>query len=147
MSREDPEFTEFLHAWGDLMNAVAHARARSTVADAPKLTLPQALLLETVRAQRRPTVGTIAAAAGIASPSATRMLQQLERKGAVRRRRSDEDERITVITLTDEGAVALDECWAGLRARQHQLFDGVDPALRPALIELLRSMRDVVDTM
>lgn len=147
MAGEDPEFTEFLQAWGDLMNAIAHARARSTVADAPKLTLPQALLLQTVRAQERPTVGTIAAAAGIASPSATRMLQQLERKGMVRRRHSDADERITVITLTERGDTALEECWAHLRERQHRLFTDIDPGLRPALIELLRGMRDVVDTM
>lgn len=147
MTRDDSEFTEFLQAWGDLMNAIAHARARSTVADAPKLTLPQALLLQTVRAQERPTVGAVAAAAGIASPSATRMLQQLERKGMVRRRRSDDDERITVVTLTEHGETALEQCWSGLHDRQRHLFTSVDPRLRPALIELLRGMRDVVDTM
>src|SRR5699024_10055847 len=36
-------------------------------------------------------------------PSATRMIQQLERKGMLARRRSEIDERSTVVTLTEEG--------------------------------------------
>ncbi|GAA3735600.1 DNA-binding MarR family transcriptional regulator [Spinactinospora alkalitolerans] len=127
------------------MNAVAHVRGRGAVAGEVGLTVAQALLLRTADELDHPTVGAVAAALGIASPSATRMLQQLERRGMVRRDRSELDERATVITVTPDGARALEEFWQRIRERQRQLYAGVDPRLRPALTELLLSMRDVIN--
>ncbi|MEY9213921.1 MarR family transcriptional regulator [Thermobifida halotolerans] len=143
MERSDAEFAEFSHAWGELVRAVARARGRAQATTEPGLTLAQALLLETAVGVGHPTVGEIAHAAGISSPSATRMLQQLERKGMVRRRRSEEDERATVVTVTEEGMRALDAHQARVRARLHDLFQEVEPRLRPVLIELLHTMRDL----
>ena len=143
MERSGAEFAEFSHAWGELVRAVARARGRGPTATEPGLTLAQALLLETAVDADHPTVGEIAHAADISSPSATRMLQQLERKGMVRRRRSEEDERTTVVTVTDEGVRALDVHRARVRARLLDLFQEVDPSLRPVLIELLHTMRDL----
>ncbi|GLU47574.1 MarR family winged helix-turn-helix transcriptional regulator [Nocardiopsis ansamitocini] len=147
MERPGGDFAEFSQAWGDLMGAVVRARGRGTALTEPELTLSQALLLEVIGGLEHPTVGEIANAAGIASPSATRMLQQLERKGMVSRRRSDRDERSTVITVTEAGSRALTEHLDHVRDRQHAIFTAVDPRLRPALVELLRGMRDVVNDM
>lgn len=143
MERSDAEFAEFSHAWGELVRAVARARSRGPSGVEPSLTLAQALLLESALAVGHPTVGEIAHAAGISSPSATRMLQQLERKGMVRRRRSEEDERATVVSVTAEGRRALDAHQAHVHDRLYDLFRQVDPRLRPVLVELLHTLRDL----
>lgn len=147
MERSDAEFAEFSHAWGELVRAVARARGRVPSGGEPRLTLAQALLLESALAVTHPTVGEIAHAAGISSPSATRMLQQLERKGMVRRRRSEEDERATVVSVTDEGMRALHAHQTLVRDRLHDLFHQVDPRLRPVLVDLLHTMRDLADRL
>lgn len=147
MKRGDVEFTEFSQAWGELVSAVARARGRGTVATEFDLTLAQALLLEIAVGLDHPTVGEIAHTAGIASPSASRMLQQLERKGKVVRRRSEQDERSTVVTVTEAGHRALRAHRERVGDRLQDIFTGVDPQLRPALVELLHGMRDFVNEL
>ncbi|TDQ49980.1 MarR family winged helix-turn-helix transcriptional regulator [Actinorugispora endophytica] len=147
MERGDADFARFSQAWGELVSAVARARSRGAAAAEVELTFAQALLLEIVAGLEEPTVGEVAHAAGIASPSATRMLQQLERKGMVVRRHPERDERVTVVTMTKAGGRALAEHRQRVGERLRELFAGVEPGLRPLLVELLHDMRDAVNEM
>ncbi|KUP97628.1 Fis family transcriptional regulator [Thermobifida cellulosilytica TB100] len=146
VERSDAEFAEFSHAWGELIRAVARARGRGASFSGVEhgLTLAQAVLLESALAAEHPTVGEIAHAADISSPAATRMLQQLERKGLVCRRRSEVDERATLVSVTEEGRRALETHQAHVHERLRTLFQQVEPRLRPVLVELLYTMRDFV---
>lgn len=143
----DAELEEFQRAWSGLINAAIHARSRSGRGHrgAEDLTLTQSLLMEAVRGLDNPSVGTVAQIVGVSSPSATRMIQQLERKGMMARRRSQRDERSTVVTITEEGERVLAIRRKDMEKKQRQIFDTIRPSLRPTVLLLLRDLRGAID--
>lgn len=148
-SAEQPsaELEQFQRAWTELINAAIHARSRSGHGHrgAEELTLTQTLLMEAVRGMESPSVGAVAQIVGVSSPSATRMIQQLERKGMLARHRSERDERSTVVTITDEGELVLAERRKDMERKQRQVFDAIRPSMRPMVLTLLRDLRDAMD--
>ncbi|MEU9384909.1 hypothetical protein AB0D38_29840 [Streptomyces sp. NPDC048279] len=60
------------------------------------------------------------------------MLQQLESKGMVRRRRSPADERRVLVSLTDEGAELLAPFRTRPRERQTRAYEAFAPVERAA---------------
>ena len=138
---------EFQRAWTELINAAIHARSRSGrgARETDDLTLTQALLMEAVRGLDAPSVGEVAHVVGVSSPSATRMIQQLERKGMMVRRRSERDERSTVVAITEEGEKVLARRRRTMEAKQRRMFETIRPGLRPVVLELLRDLREVMD--
>jgi DNA-binding MarR family transcriptional regulator len=145
--QHDVELEEFQRAWTEFINAAIHARSRSGHGHrgAEDLTLTQALLMEAVRGMDHPSVGSVAQIVGVSSPSATRMIQQLERKGMMARRRSERDERSTVVAITEEGERALAVRRKNLEGKQRQVFDAIRPSLRPLVLTLLRDLREALD--
>ena len=140
------QLEEFQRAWTELINAAIHARTRSgQYRAADELTLTQSLLMEAVRGLRAPTVGSVAKVVGVSSPSATRMIQQLERKGMMARRRAEHDERSTVVAITEEGERVLAERRLEMERKQRRIFDAIDPALRPTVLEVLHDLREAMD--
>lgn len=141
------ELEEFQRAWTELINAAIHARSRSGHGHrgAEDLTLTQALLMEAVRGMDGPSVGAVAQIVGVSSPSATRMIQQLERKGMMARRRSVRDERSTVVTITEEGERVLALRRRDMERKQRQVFDAIRPSMRPMVLTLLRDLREALD--
>ncbi|WP_304453181.1 MarR family winged helix-turn-helix transcriptional regulator [Nocardiopsis sp. YSL2] len=140
------QLEEFQRAWNELINAAIHARTRSGQhRSADELTLTQSLLMEAVRGLRAPTVGAVAKVVGVSSPSATRMIQQLERKGMMARRRAQHDERSTVVAITEEGERVLAERRLEMERKQRRIFDAIDPALRPTVLEVLHDLREAMD--
>ncbi|RCV54771.1 MarR family winged helix-turn-helix transcriptional regulator [Marinitenerispora sediminis] len=140
-------FAEFAAAWSDLVGAVVRAKARGAHNGEHGLTMGQALVMHAISGLERPTVGAVAHALHIASPSATRMLQQLERKGVVARRRCAEDERTILVSVTPHGEELLAEWRARMAERQRQLFDRIAPEQRPVLVALLHDMGAVIDDL
>ncbi|RKS07306.1 DNA-binding MarR family transcriptional regulator [Nocardiopsis sp. Huas11] len=140
------QLQEFQRAWTELINAAIHARTRSgQCRAADELTLTQTLLMEAVRGLPDPTVGSVAKVVGVSSPSATRMIQQLERKGMMARRRAEHDERRTVVAITEEGERVLAERRLEMECKQRRIFDAIDPALRPTVLEVLHGLREAMD--
>lgn len=80
----------------------ARALARAT-----GLTTPQLLVLETVRRASEATPTTIARSVGVTQATATALIEKLEHKGHLTRRRSQSDRRKVWISLTEAGAEAL----------------------------------------
>ncbi|MFI6578490.1 MarR family winged helix-turn-helix transcriptional regulator [Nocardiopsis sp. NPDC050513] len=140
----DAGLEEFQRAWTELINAAVHARSRGGHGH-EELTLTQALLMETVRGMRDPSVGAVARVVGVSSPSATRMIQQLERKGMMARRRSPRDERSTVVGLTEEGERVLAVRRTALERKQRQMYAAIRPSLRPQVLMILRDLREAID--
>ncbi|WP_150238023.1 MarR family winged helix-turn-helix transcriptional regulator [Nocardiopsis quinghaiensis] len=145
--QHDAELEEFQRAWTELINAAIHARSRSGHGHrgADELTLTQALLMEVVRGMDTPSVGAVAQIVGVSSPSATRMIQQLERKGMMARRRSERDERSTVVAITEEGERILAIRRRDMERKQRQIFDAIRPSLRPLVLTLLHDLREALD--
>ena len=88
---------EFDAAWTEFFGAIRRARGRATrEVEREGLSLAQfGLLFSFVELERGDVlpVGALAEAAGIAQPTATRMLDGLERQGIVERRPSTADRR------------------------------------------------------
>src|ERR1700753_382973 len=113
---------DFLIAFETLAQAVR--RARGAVAqDAPgRLTLSQYSLLLPLSCADTARVSDLAAGAGIAPSTASRILDALERRAIVQRTRSTEDRRGVTVTLTDHGRSALDQQHEGQRSPPLQFF-------------------------
>ena len=89
-----PAATDFTAAWEAFSRATRRARGRSTgPLSEGGLTLAQYHLLESMLDGRERTVSEMALAAGVAAPTATRMLDPLVRDGHVARRPSEHDRR------------------------------------------------------
>src|ERR1700755_2918116 len=88
---------DFLVAFETLAQAVR--RARGAVA--------QDALLMPLSSSDTARVSDLAAGAGIAPSTASRILDALERRAIVRRSRSEEDRRGVTVTLHDDGRAAL----------------------------------------
>ncbi|WP_416485598.1 MarR family winged helix-turn-helix transcriptional regulator [Streptomyces sp. CL12] len=123
----------------------AMRRARTTGAEHyGGLSLPQVALLEPLATEQDLPVGRLASSADVSVPTATRMLQQLEAKGIVVRRRSPEDERRVLVSLTDDGAERLAVLRGHLRERQARAYEAFTPAERALLVTLLHRLTDLV---
>ncbi|MFF4397511.1 MarR family winged helix-turn-helix transcriptional regulator [Streptomyces sp. NPDC001480] len=123
----------------------AMRRARSAGAEQfGGLSLAQVALLEPLATETDIPVGRLARSADVSVPTATRMLQQLETKGIVVRRRSPEDERRVLVGLTADGAERLALLRSLLRERQTRAYEAFTPTERVLLVTLLRRLTELV---
>jgi MarR family transcriptional regulator, lower aerobic nicotinate degradation pathway regulator len=66
------------------------------------------------------------------------LLNDLEGGGLVERRRSPEDRRRHVVTITETGAKRLNEAECALDTAENEVLGGLEPAERDLLYDLLR---------
>lgn len=66
------------------------------------------------------------------------LLNELETAGLVQRRRSPEDRRRHVVSLTETGAKRLNEAECALASVEDEVLGALDPAERERLYDLLR---------
>lgn len=101
----EPELvSEWTRACTDVYRVLK--RGRSTVGrqgDGEALSEAQVGVIETIGLKGELTVGEIANSVGTAQPTVTRMLNKLEAKGIVTKHRSAEDERKTILRLSETG--------------------------------------------
>src|ERR687886_275860 len=123
------DLERFTEAWDEFTNALMRARSRAWRQPTP-LTPAQYYLLLALSHEPGLGVGEMAAAAGCSSPTATRMLDGLERDGIVVREHSAEDRRRTIVSLTPKGKRLLaDQRRRGNRKKQ-RLYDQLLPEER-----------------
>ncbi|MCB1341255.1 MAG: MarR family transcriptional regulator [Pseudooceanicola sp.] len=67
------------------------------------LTYPQYLVLATLWSRDGQSVRELGEEVGLQSNTLTPLLKRMEEAGLVRRARSNEDERVVIVTLTDNG--------------------------------------------
>ena len=138
--------TDFTAAWEDFTRAVRRARGRATGALAGSgLTLAQFHLVEPLRAADALTVSELAAGAGVAAPTATRMLDALVRDGLVTRRPSEQDRRAVLIALTADGRTAVEEAARRVEGARAKVRDQLSPREQDEAAALLRRLAAIVD--
>ena len=84
-------------------------------------------------------------ALGLDHSTVTKMLQRLERAGVVTRRQSQEDRRVVLVHLTDEGCArrrAVEDMWARLEAATSS---ALSERQRTQLLGLLRRVEAHLD--
>jgi len=134
---------EFTAAWEHFFRTTRRLRARANRLGG--LSLPQYHLLEGLRESDELTVGELAESAGVAPPTATRMLDGLARLGYVLRRHSDADRRAVLVTLTPAGAAALDAAHEQATAFRRRVFESLSPEDREHAARLLRRLAEAME--
>jgi DNA-binding MarR family transcriptional regulator len=89
----------------------------------------------------------LAAAAELAPPTVTQMLDQLAAAGIVERTRSERDRRVVTNRLTDEGRRLLSEKEAAHAQKWRAVFDGVDDDALGAGVEIIERLRRLYDDL
>lgn len=140
------DLERFTEAWEEFTGALLHARSRASQQGAP-LSHAQYHLLLALSHEPGMGVGEMAAAAGCASPTATRILDGLERDGVVVRESSTEDRRRTIVSLTAKGKRLLSQ-----QARKHQLkkqrlYEQLSASERRQTEVLLRRLAEVISDL
>lgn len=85
-------------------------------------------------------ITTLADYEGLAQPTITRLVEQVEKHGWVRRERASEDRRVVLVSLTSDGRCALHE----FRARYRPLMLACLAALPDEQVESLEGATDAM---
>src|SRR5919202_2063091 len=123
------ELERFNEAWDEFSRALMRARSRASRQPTP-LTPAQYYLLLALSHEPGLGVGEMAAAAGCTSPTATRMLDALERDGVVVRESSSRDRRRTIVSLTPKGKRLLAQQRRRSDEKKQRLYEQLSPAER-----------------
>lgn len=83
----------------------------------------------------------------IDSAAVTRHLKQLEAKGMVSRRRKPEDNRITLVRLTDQGRKRIESSKKEKERFMKEMLANVSAEERRVLIDVLGRMRNNIDNI
>jgi DNA-binding MarR family transcriptional regulator len=140
------EAQRFSEAWESFFRNTRRLRARAgrMAGDAP-LSLPQYHLLEPLRDGSERPVGELAEAAGVAPPTATRMLDCLARDGFILRRHSEIDRRSVLVSLTAEGEETIEATHRQVEAWRASVFESLDPGDRERAAALLARLAEILE--
>ena len=136
---------QFTASWERFFRTTRRLRARAGKHPLEGLSLPQYHLLEALRDEDALTVGVLAEAAGVAPPTATRMLDCLARDGHVERRHSETDRRAVLVSLTPSGREAVEAAHERVSAWRRSVFDALEPAEREQAAVLLARLSEVME--
>ncbi|GAB5906714.1 MULTISPECIES: MarR family winged helix-turn-helix transcriptional regulator [Mycobacteroides] len=91
------------------------------------------------------SVSQLAGTAGVAVPTATRALKQLEERGVVERTRSASDDRLVLVGLTTAGRTRVVNAQVAFRTRQHAVFAELAGADRRAMTTSLTRLAALIN--
>jgi DNA-binding MarR family transcriptional regulator len=138
----------FEAAWDEFFAALRRARGRAAARERDgELTLSQHNLLSALHHHTRLPVGEVALAAGVAPPTATRMLGHLERTGVVRRQPSTRDRRVVTVSLTTRGRRLLERKRAAVTERRRTFYESLPAAEREQSERLLRRLAELIEQL
>jgi DNA-binding MarR family transcriptional regulator len=134
----DPEVRATLLAY---LDAVALAeQPLAALWQSSRITLSQLTVLRWLRESGPQPAGRLAEAVGLSSTSATRLLDRLERRKLVERRRDSPDRRRVVIHLRPEGAALLGAVRLVLDTPLHRAIEAMPAVQRDRLREALAAL-------
>lgn len=134
----------FESAWDEFFESIRRARARAA-REHGELTMSQFHLLGALADRSPRSVGELAELAGVAAPTATRMLDGLVRAGIVERRASSSDRRVVEIELTEEGKRIVRRKRSRIASKRRELFDSLEPDERDQAAQLLRRLAALLE--
>ena len=138
-------YTGFDAAWTDFLKSIRRARGRVSSRRGLELTMSQYHLLEALADAGDLNVGRLAEAAGVAAPTATRMLDSLERSGVVARRPSSADRRAVTVSLTAKGTHLVAAKREAVEEQRRALYATLDEHERAQAERLLRRLAEAID--
>ena len=142
----DADLAAFEEAWGEFFAAMRRIKGR-VVQEEGELSLSQQFLLVALSERPQMSVGELALAAGVAAPTATRMLDGLERDGIVVRAPSAEDRRKVTVELTEEGLRLVRKKKRRISARRKSVYDSLSPSEREQAVHLLHRFAELLEDL
>ncbi len=97
-------------------------------------------VLEVVLHKGPQPVNTIGEKVFLTSGSISTAVQRLEKRGLVRRERSNEDSRVVLVHLTVAGRELIEQAFEEHSRNLDRLFDGFDNAERQQFAQLVRKL-------
>jgi DNA-binding MarR family transcriptional regulator len=139
-----PSDDELAEAWRVFNAATRRLRTRHAL---DGLSVSQMNLLRPLAQSEGMPVGMLAAQAEIASPTATRMLDGLERDGFVERNPSHDDRRQVLVRLTERGQEMMDAKQRRIVADRVKLFGAMSDGERAETRRSLTRMSRLIDQL
>jgi DNA-binding MarR family transcriptional regulator len=144
VTRMDSEKDAVVRAWSHLLGAQALAlraiEKRLAAAGQPPLAWYD-VLLELERAGGELRVGELGERLVIEPHNVTRLVDRLEAKGLLKRRRAAEDQRGVTVVLTRKGAALREAMWPAYRAAIRETFGAeLSPRAAETLTALLKGI-------
>lgn len=140
---DNSEVERFTEAWDAFVLAIRRSQARG--AQSPDdLTLAQYYLLHPLEEASGVALSRLAECAGIAPPTATRIVDGLEKAGLVQRERSKTDRRAVLVSLTATGRRRVARKRSELAERRRRLYENLEPEERRQSERLLRHLAELV---
>ena len=136
----------FDSAWEQFFESIRRARARAA-REHGELSMSQFHLLGALADRSPRPVGELAELAGVAAPTATRMLDGLVRAGIVERRPSSSDRRVVEIALTEEGKRIVRRKRSRIAAKRRALYDSLEPDEREQAERLLLRLAGLIEEL
>jgi DNA-binding MarR family transcriptional regulator len=135
----------FSAAWESFFRTTRRLRARAhRFPDSAGMSLSQYYLLEGLRDTPELPVGELAEIAGVAPPTATRMLDCLARDGYITRRHSETDRRSVLVCLTPAGEEAVEQAHRVVQSWRRDVFERLDPDEREQAAALMERLSQVL---
>lgn len=142
----DP-LAELNAAWDDFFGAIRRARGRASRQHGSELTLPQVNLLDPLAGGGSARIGELAEAAGVAAPTASRMVDSLEREGIVARGAAEGDRRAIAVELTADGRKLYRRKRAEMQTKRNEIFGSLSEDEREQAAHLLGRMAELIDEL
>jgi DNA-binding MarR family transcriptional regulator len=142
------ELVAVVDAWNEFFASVRRAKGRAARQHGTELTLPQFGILKPLDGTSAGVaIGELADRAEIAAPTASRMIDALEREGMIERQRSETDRRVTTITMTAKGREMFAAKQARIEARRDEMFRSLSAEERDHAARLLRRMAGLMEEL
>ena len=136
------------HIW-DLMRSISHGidTTLRVIVDGFGVTMVQMRVLVELQHCQTCTIGDLADAMGSAPGNASAMCKTLEKKGLVTRTRNPEDERIVLVTLTEQGKGLLQDIESELSAKCNPLLAEYSHEDFELILTGMGKLKEVVTSM
>ncbi|SFS35394.1 MULTISPECIES: MarR family winged helix-turn-helix transcriptional regulator [Brevundimonas] len=108
------------------------------------LTLPQLLVLQSIRALGEVSTHAVSRDVSLSAPTVVAVLDRLEARGLIVRYRSTSDRRIVHARLTPDGEAALRDAPGLLRPGAMRALADLPPERREALAAAIRAVTDLI---
>jgi DNA-binding MarR family transcriptional regulator len=109
------------------------------------ISVSQCYVLETLHFRGALTMKDLAQQMHLTISTITRVVDQLERKKLVRRKKHPDDLRIRLIKTTARGEKVFLKSWANVFESEKRIFKNIKPEYQKVLLSLLRELNNSVD--
>lgn len=109
------------------------------------LTGPQLLVMQLISTHGEITSGVIAREVSLSQATVTSILDRLERKGMLKRERSTTDKRKVIVSLTEEGVIALEKAPTLMQESFIRSFNQLEDWEQSLILSSLQRVSDMMN--